>query len=729
MNTTMTASIFENLSERGPSESPVDESSSPKKSETESRSMKISETSDSKATEEECDDEIIDDANMKIPNEKLRTDVRDCETSSNSSSNSTKDNADLDQNYDTNIPPGFENKFKISDSILETSSFSPKSKPFVPRNLRQISSTDGDGPGSPHFQSPKHSSYTMEPYIPSPVCSSPTPTVTLNIPDLTKSNQSDPSHLNSKSGHFCQKHCSSTPCTVKASSCMYQSGVKPTNINSNHKSFNRGPDPPGDKIFHHKNKHHTNCGYYEDSYFDGYNYKSKSSRDFSNPSYPPRGMRSRGKFISRFLNNYSHSRGGKFMPHRHRDLDYEFISPYNKKFHSNNCPSDANVGYLDRDIYHENSLSYDDTILEETNEEDVYVPPFPRGGRGGSFSRGQSLYHPIKSIHSNKRGGGFSIARENEDFYPPNFHSGPPQFQPPGFRFRGRRNGFRHFGSQRGNYGRGSRFKLDQRTIPINSHTELCKERTVGNFEESPRKNMRSPNMKSSKNQINVKLDPSAGPFRSNNCDNIEDLKDIEHTEVPHSTMLIEPPPPGIVVDPYMGEMYPDMTQPACYYSNVPEMIPSPYVQTNPIIGTIDENGALIPDATVYPTPETIPYENYVEAISNPPAFVLTPENQADATCFHSIPFPEHSPKCNQSTTRIEIEANEESNADTGEVDFHQEYINGNLEDYDGFVNDPATEVEGVHVVHFHINPGTTVNFTRDGTEQKISGEYSTDLS
>jgi hypothetical protein len=123
-------------------------------------------------------------------------------------------------------------------------------------------------------------------------------------------------------------------------------------------------------------------------------------------------------------------------------------------------------------------------------------------------------------------------------------------------------------------------------------------------------------------------------------------------------------------------------------------------------------------DTTSYDTPA---YDASVEAVSVTPAFILAP-GDADA----------HYSGCRSVTFASSLPEEEDVKAGNGcdgkyacESDgFCRDFPVQSNNEFDYFLSTAESEREEGYVVHFHINPGTTVNFTtNDGAQQRISGE------
>ena len=630
-------------------------------------------------------------------------------------------------------------KFKF----VTSSKFSPKSKPFVPKCILQNPKTRNDPQNDALVDSTaepdisgrnKSFQYTMDPYTPRSSSSLlPTPNL-YRMPRVTTLLPT-PRLSSIRPPYACPRHSFNTFSSEKRrpissvdkvdqTAKKEQGIISSTNNSSSHKSPDSERSTPEykaktDKVVSRTTLHKNNL--------DPMNQVDEDPLDCTGPKifrhngqngfpFLHRGIRPRGKYLSRLLTNYSYPNRGAKHSSRYCGSEYfDYPPPFVKK-------PNINISYMERDGYRDYDTNCEDSFFDNFYNEGY---PVPMDRPRNIAPRGRSLYHHLRYFHPAKRGG-FGQYRENEDypFSHPQLRSGSPPFHPFSFRFRGRRNGYRHFGSFRGGYGRCGRFKRDN--IPKNNDLKEPNDDTGFKYKESTENHDSSPIKKSTPNYLKVELELTPVEFEVEDPKNEEDFRGTENTgeslpvSVP-STVVSE-----VTTDIFSNDLLAPEELQTTYYTQVAEM-DSEYAQSASLGGCVGEACPGLPEVPIFHSQDHIPYENYVEAISNPPAFVLTPEHQAQSINFQSIPFPGST---NNITATIEIESNnvDSSNpSDEVPLDFHQEFINGNLEDYEGIVNEGVTEPESGHVVHFHINPGTTVNFTTsDGKVQRVSGEYLT---
>lgn len=126
------------------------------------------------------------------------------------------------------------------------------------------------------------------------------------------------------------------------------------------------------------------------------------------------------------------------------------------------------------------------------------------------------------------------------------------------------------------------------------------------------------------------------------------------------------------------------------------------------------------PPIIIHPE-DPIAYDPYLEGGIS---YVIPGTQDIHLPGFHSCPFPVPSSTGNTGNAELLEQADENYINDNAE--HSAEYNTPDAgEDVDSFLKALDTESEEGHIVHFHINPGTTVNFTTsDGSEQRISGEY-----
>lgn len=430
-------------------------------------------------------------------------------------------------------------------------------------------------------------------------------------------------------------------------------------------------------------------------------------RQFPYEGYPPFGMRggrARGRSYSRLMNNF----GRHWPPSRHFDRSYNYLHPQYREMED----------YCDYDLYHDQYYSdYDtfdghhDPYYSDGYESDIYEQnKFEK--RDGCF-QSQSLYHHhMNNLRSGRKA--YSSRpytnRYSEETWP--HHSRFP-----------RGNKINDYSSYRGHQQKRATSKFSETVkqseeinvldsnLEVEESYPTCTTKNLDNDTDSSESLLKN-TKKISKTQNSAdKINPEneLTPVSEN-----ELLKDDSNVvqKVQFIDNTFQPP------------------------SDIQELADTTVV-TETSSDPLETNLMFVqfcpPDAmstqclSMMASTDQVPLDTYTDTIPSSASYVYTPEEQAQFTNFQSVPFA--SSLKSGITTTIGIESsNFEApypNTNTTGVDFHQEFINGNLDDYENVVEEGLSTVqEGTHIVHFHINPGTTINFTTsDGSEQKVAGE------
>ena len=561
--------------------------------------------------------------------------------------------------------------------------------------------------------------YTIEPYIPKPITAPsllPTPKIPrLKLPtrpatllptppippDMTHQHQRFPPSFKSNLKY----QNSSVPCHDPSN---HEHGS--TFKSPNRKTFNKYslsdvalecPQRNGKTILHsdrpfgkEKRFPYENLCYQNDQFSQG---ELRNSRPTLYDGYPPfalRECRGRGKNYSRLLNNTARPR----QPFRYFDSPQ---NEWNVPFHDTNRNSMYYEDEENEQYYNDYDL-YDNHVGSHHPENyDSFCFGRHRFSERETF-RTRSLFHHLNSL----RGG-----RKHSPYGP---YSGPPNEEiwprplPPRAHFPRYQRGGRHIPNSRNFHQTESNFK----TTDTNKN---FKAETISNSKKS--------------DPIHKSLDSFQNnePNSSKTCkvETKEETTSLESksSHENHHNILNQLTDVTVSKDTMVNAVSDTITEEHCDNAI--------YNEDVNIFGTDLVYVELIPtdDSSILPPQEHVGLNNYLEAIPDSMSYVYTPEQQANLINFQSVPF--QSSSSSGMTTTIEIESSnfeemQYSSVENGAgVDFHQEFINGTLEDYETLADDGISTIkEGSHIVHFHINPGTTINFTTsDGSEQKVSGE------
>ena len=685
-------------------------------------------------------------------------------------SNGETSSSQSDFETGNNVNPGYAKRSSPVTSNLKASksTLSPKSKPFIPRNQHNstsehLTSSDENVIKESSNCSSKPSSltnsvlnpvaYTVEPYIPKPSvspCLLPTPNIPRSItPTRAPILLPTPKIFSHRypSIPTCEKQHSTllpTPAINKkarqtAGSFKHSPGCalfnkpdfsKPTTnkpFTDNDKTNRRDPQKscdktqPSAKYNLHSRKQNCDHAFHHDKEYLKAKYDPKYHRYFNNNDvfhqFPFRGPKERGRLVSRLSGHYN-------APYGYHDVDYypfpnQLLSKRHKADYDDRnvrnrhldpgvfCDFDAGHNYYDEFCYNE----YYPLLCDRNRFEN----------RCGLY-RSRSAFNNFRYLRGNRKNGTkYPEVRDIDNCNNSNANSWGCATTSSSYmqssRQRGERNGYKN-ASNRGTNVRGgrgkavsnTRNKLDNGESILHKSDNRSKQTSIA--DEQSKLSMKCKQPEVTKVELEITPPDYDASTELLEAQNLEDIEQIEGSGILHSHPSKMESPHSPIQEEIEEGLQED-------FQNV---VSGSHTSYDNAID--DAQGNVILDSTgEIRTQEHVSVDNFIDAIPNPPAYVLTPEHQAHLANFTPVPF--HGGAGNDVTATIEIEASkfDEAFSEDNSIDFnHEDVTHGTLDAFETFVNDGGEE-EG-HVVHLHINPGTTVNFTTsDGREQRVSGK------